>query len=84
MDPEASSSTHGAAPDDPEVDTASETRAISYQEVPNNHLSPMGQVDDVGRFARGAGPERLTRWFRWGIVVVAAMAAIGVVTSLFG
>ncbi len=67
---------------EPDLDTTSETRAIAYQEVPNNHLSPMGQVDEIGRFARGAGPERLTRWFRRGILVLGLLATIAVIVGL--
>ena len=69
---------------EPALDSTTETRAIQYQEVPNNHLSPMGQVDDVGRFARGAGPERLTRWFRIGIIAAVALMAFVLVANLIG
>ncbi len=75
-----------ATPQDPapDLDPTTETRAIQYQEVPNNHLSPMGQVDDIGRFARGAGPERLTRWFRRGILVVGGVWVGAFLLSLIG
>lgn len=69
---------------DPELDPTSATEQRVYEEVRTNHLSPMGQVDDIGRFARGVGPERLTRWFRIGLGAVFVAVAIGLVASIIG
>jgi hypothetical protein len=65
-------------PLDPTVTTV----ALELDEVHTNHLSPMGQVDDIGRFVQGVGADRLRRFFRIGVTVAFALVTVGIVTTL--
>ncbi|MFN3257606.1 MAG: hypothetical protein ACE37B_18135 [Ilumatobacter sp.] len=63
-----------ATPDDLNPEAITEERA--WEEPPLNHLSPMGQVEAIGRFAQGAGGPRLRRWFQIAIPPVIAALLI--------
>jgi hypothetical protein len=64
--------------DDPIFDPAAVTEEREFREPPLNHLSPMGQVEAIGRFAQGAGGDRLRKWFQIVIpvLIVALLAAV--------
>ena len=66
--------------DDPLEDTNPETTSHGeswvFDEVPHNALTPMGQVDSVGAFARGLGPRRVKMIVAAGAVVALVMALV--------
>ena len=63
----------------PELDPTTTAQVVELEEVDTNHLSPMGQVEDIGRFIRGVGTSRLRRLFQIGLTLVMAGALAAIV-----
>jgi hypothetical protein len=61
-----------------EPDGSASTEQVEYSEATHSVLTPMGQIESYGSFARGLGPRRVTIAIgALGLILIALIAASG-------
>ena len=66
----------------PDLDTNSAETRVEWNPAQHSVLTPEGQIESMGRAARGFGAERLRRLVRGGCIALAAIIVAIIVIRL--